>query len=139
GTRLWESQLSQDELPLHPECLARHRGTHSFFAITSSPNALGHTPPSSTEREEAQALVRVSFSLLLDLGHLGIFINFYANVCDLRRQKRASDPMESQMVVKLQCGCWESNTGPPQEQQVLFTAEPSLRPRVTFFSFSFSY
>jgi hypothetical protein len=28
----------------------------------------------------------------------------------------------------IQCGCWESNAGPLQEQQVLFTAEKSLQP-----------
>lgn len=26
------------------------------------------------------------------------------------------------------CGCWELNSGPPEEQSVLLTAEPSLQP-----------
>ena len=29
---------------------------------------------------------------------------------------------------ELPCGCWESNPGPLEEQPVLFTVEPSLRP-----------
>lgn len=26
------------------------------------------------------------------------------------------------------CGCWESKLGPPEEQQVLITIEPSFQP-----------
>jgi hypothetical protein len=26
------------------------------------------------------------------------------------------------------CGCWDLNSGPPEEQSVLLTAEPSLQP-----------
>ena len=27
------------------------------------------------------------------------------------------------------CGCWDLNTGPPEEQSVLLTTEPSLQPQ----------
>lgn len=37
---------------------------------------------------------------------------------------------------ELPCGCWELNSGPLQEQQGLFTAEPPLQPlQVTLESF----
>lgn len=39
-------------------------------------------------------------------------------------------------------GCWESNLGPVQEQQVLLTAQPSLQPdddTIVLFRFSLSF
>ena len=30
------------------------------------------------------------------------------------------------------CGCWELNSGPPEEQSVLLPAEPSHQPLVCF-------
>ena len=30
------------------------------------------------------------------------------------------------------CGCWELNSGPPEEQSVLLTSEPPLQPTVKF-------
>ena len=41
-------------------------------------------------------------------------------------QKRAPDPITD--GYKPPCGCWELNSGPLEEQPVLFTAEPSLQP-----------
>jgi hypothetical protein len=43
-------------------------------------------------------------------------------------QKRVLDPLELelQLVWATQHRCWELNLGPPQEQQVLLTIEPSL-------------
>ena len=50
-------------------------------------------------------------------------------------------------VCELLCGCWELNSGPPQEQLMLLTAEPSLQTIAfvrlseklhSFISFSFS-
>jgi hypothetical protein len=29
---------------------------------------------------------------------------------------------------ELPCGCWDLNSGPPEEQSVILTAEPSLQP-----------
>lgn len=31
------------------------------------------------------------------------------------------------LMLGTQCGLWEANSGPPQDQQGLFTAEPSLQ------------
>jgi hypothetical protein len=31
------------------------------------------------------------------------------------------------------CGCWDLNSGPPEEQSVLLTTEPSLQPPVSHF------
>jgi hypothetical protein len=31
------------------------------------------------------------------------------------------------------CGCQESNLGPLQEQQLLFTTKPSLQPKLSYF------
>jgi hypothetical protein len=39
-------------------------------------------------------------------------------------QKRASAPITD--GCEPQCGCWELNSGPLEEQPVLLTAEPSL-------------
>jgi hypothetical protein len=33
------------------------------------------------------------------------------------------------------CGCWDLNSGPPEEQSLLLTAKPSLQPRVKLFVF----
>jgi hypothetical protein len=41
-------------------------------------------------------------------------------------QKRASDPITD--GCEPPCGCWELNSGPLEEQSVVFTAEPSLQP-----------
>ena len=44
-------------------------------------------------------------------------------------QKRASDPIidGSESL----CSCWELNSGPPEEEPVLLTAEPTLQPEAT--------
>jgi hypothetical protein len=41
-------------------------------------------------------------------------------------QKMASDPITDGGDPP--CGCWELNSGPLEEQSVLFTTEPSLQP-----------
>jgi hypothetical protein len=46
-------------------------------------------------------------------------------------QKRASDPITD--GCEPQCGCWELNSGPLEEQSVLLTAEPPLQPLYRFF------
>lgn len=45
-------------------------------------------------------------------------------------QKRALDFLELKLerVVYHQCGCWERNSGPLEEQYVLLTAEPAFQP-----------
>jgi hypothetical protein len=45
-------------------------------------------------------------------------------------QKRASDPISD--GCEPPCGCWELNSGPLEEQPVLFTAKPSLQPKPQF-------
>lgn len=49
-------------------------------------------------------------------------------VCAGRGQKKAVSPLEwsSGMVRSHAYGCWKSNPGPLQEQQVLVTVKPSL-------------
>jgi hypothetical protein len=46
--------------------------------------------------------------------------------CVQTHQKKASDPITD--GCELPCGCWELNSGPPEEQSVLLTSEPSLQP-----------
>ena len=47
----------------------------------------------------------------------------------LAGQKRAPDCMVISLdACKSPCGCWELNSGPLEEQLVLLTSEPSLRP-----------
>ena len=46
-------------------------------------------------------------------------------------QKRAPDLITD--GCEPPCGCWESNSGPPEEQSVLLTSEPSLQPAVQHF------
>ena len=46
--------------------------------------------------------------------------------CLQTHQKRASDSIID--GCEPPCGCWELNSGPLEEQSVLFTAEPSLQP-----------
>ena len=31
---------------------------------------------------------------------------------------------------KLPCGCWELNSGPPEDQPMLLTSEPALQPQM---------
>ncbi|EDL07775.1 mCG1044125, isoform CRA_b [Mus musculus] len=38
------------------------------------------------------------------------------------------------MVVESPCGCWDLNSGPSEEQLVLFTAEPSLQPTFSIYN-----
>jgi hypothetical protein len=45
-----------------------------------------------------------------------------------RGQKRVSDLLKRELETVMSChGCWESNPGPLEEQEVLLTAEPCLR------------
>jgi hypothetical protein len=46
-------------------------------------------------------------------------------------QKRESEPTAD--GCEPPCGCWELNSGPPEEQSVLLTTEPSLQPNLIFF------
>jgi hypothetical protein len=43
-------------------------------------------------------------------------------------QKRVSDLITD--GCEPPCGCWDLNSGPPEEQSVLLTAEPSLQPYI---------
>jgi hypothetical protein len=45
----------------------------------------------------------------------------------LFRHTRRGHQIPLQMVVSHHCGCWKLNSGPPEEQLVLLTAEPSLQ------------
>jgi hypothetical protein len=65
------------------------------------------------------------------LGILESFFKLYLfmsalSVCTPACQKMASDPIIDGCV--LPCGCWEQNSRPPEEQQVLLTAKQSLQP-----------
>lgn len=45
----------------------------------------------------------------------------------LRGQKRASEPLKSELqAVGRPCGCLEPNSGPPEEQPMYLTVEPSF-------------
>ena len=44
-----------------------------------------------------------------------------------------SSNLELQMVYEPPYGCWELISGPLQEQQVLFTTEPSFQPCLLFY------
>ena len=48
------------------------------------------------------------------------------SACTPACQKRASDLITD--GPELPCGCWELNSGPPEEQLILVTTEPSLQP-----------
>ena len=41
------------------------------------------------------------------------------------------------MVVSHQCGCWNLNSGPPEEQSVLLTAQPFLQLSTDILNFIF--
>lgn len=47
----------------------------------------------------------------------------------IRGQERVLDPLKlgDRSLWVTQHGCWKPNLGPPQEQQVLLTTEPSLQ------------
>jgi hypothetical protein len=51
--------------------------------------------------------------------------------CLQTHQKRASDSNTD--GCKPPCGCWDLNSGPPEEQSVLLTAEPILQPNYYIF------
>jgi hypothetical protein len=55
----------------------------------------------------------------------------YMSILLLTHEKRASDPITD--GCELPCGCWELNSGPLEEQSVLFTTEPSLQHNKTSF------
>jgi hypothetical protein len=59
--------------------------------------------------------------------YLFIILYMWVHHCFLQtHQKRASDPITD--GCEPPCGCWELNSGPLEEQSVLWTAEPSLQP-----------
>ena len=55
-------------------------------------------------------------------------------VKSLKRLKESLDPPRSGATNDCEppCGCWESNSEPPQEQSLFLTREPSLQP-LTYF------
>ena len=46
-------------------------------------------------------------------------------------QKRATDPITD--GCEPQCGCWELNSGPLEDQTMFLTSEPSLQPQLYYF------
>jgi hypothetical protein len=64
-------------------------------------------------------------------GNNGLFIYSVLPTCTPAHQKRASDPITD--GCEPQCGYWELNSGPLEEQSVLSTAEPSLQPQHLFY------
>lgn len=72
-----------------------------------------------------------------------LFILMYLSVCMYAHYKHAEARWhQKKAVISYHCGCWESNLGFLQEQQVLSTAEPSLQhppPLKDVLSESFSY
>ena len=71
------------------------------------------------------------FSNFLHGNLMGVLVLFY--ICSFRlcvcskECTHESDPITD--GCEPPCGCWELNSGPPEEQSVLLTAEPSLQPR----------
>ena len=55
-----------------------------------------------------------------------VFSVFRLHVCMPAGQKRAPDLITD--GCEPLCGCWESNSGPLEEQAVLLTTESSLQP-----------
>jgi hypothetical protein len=90
------------------------------------------------QRSEIQSL-SLSLSLFLDL-----FIHIFKYTVAVFRCTRRGHLISSWMVVshhvvagcEPQCGCWDLNSGPSEEQSVLLTTEPSLQPPPFFFGFS---
>ena len=64
-----------------------------------------------------------------------LFISFMylsaPSACTPAYQKRASDPITDDC--ELPFDCWELNSGPLEQQPVLFTTEPPLQPIFSFF------
>ena len=90
-----------------------------------------------------QAILKLNSSAYLCLLSIGIEgMHHYAQLLDFKKkiylfyvcecgclqthQKRASDPISD--GCEPPCDCWELNSGPPEEQLVLLTAERSLQP-----------
>jgi hypothetical protein len=59
-----------------------------------------------------------------------LFIICKYTVAVFRRQKRDSGLVTD--GCEPPCGCWDLNSGPPEEQSVLLTAEPSLQALFTY-------
>ena len=75
--------------------------------------------------------LRNDSSVLLESIFKILFICFIYMMSTLKlpsdtHQKRASDPITD--GCELPSGCWELNSGPPEEQSVFLTTEPSLQP-----------
>jgi len=67
------------------------------------------------------------------LFYLYEYINIFIYIFFQTHQKRASDPITD--GCEPPCGCWESNSGPLEEQSVLLTAKPALQPQAILFFF----
>ena len=66
------------------------------------------------------------------LQHIGIWLPMClctTHMPNSHRSQRKGSSLGTEVTddSKLLCGCWESNLGPPQEQQVLLSAEQSLQ------------
>lgn len=58
----------------------------------------------------------------------------------LQKPERALNSSEPELVtVMMECGCWESNSGLLEEQQMFLTAEPFFQPLVFIFIYKFSF
>jgi hypothetical protein len=51
------------------------------------------------------------------------------------RQPRRGHQISLRMVVNQLCGCWDLNSGPLEEQSELITAELSIQPQLSHFTF----
>jgi hypothetical protein len=76
------------------------------------------------------------FVFLFSFSFLFFLKIYLCNACEYTltlqiHQKRASDPITD--GCEPPCDCWELNSGPLEEQSVLFTTESSLQPLVLFF------
>jgi hypothetical protein len=69
-------------------------------------------------------LDKLSLLLLICLTSIKIYL-LYVSIIQLISDTRRGNQVLLQMVVP--CGCWNLNSGPPEEQIVLLTAEPPLQ------------
>jgi hypothetical protein len=77
-----------------------------------------------------KGVVFIKMLLLFKIIFVFLFIWVHCS-CLQTHQKRASDPITD--GCELPCGCWELNSGPPEEQSVLLTTGPSLQPLKCYF------
>jgi hypothetical protein len=109
---------------MHPAVLSPRY--QIIVSLPSGPNGDNSTPTLAELRVPVNLCgVFRSFLFLLFLRFIYLFCVYKYTVVLQTHQKRASDPITG--GCEPPCGCWDLNSGPLEEQSVLFTAEPSLQ------------